>query len=165
MKINLRSINISLLMITRNNLFLLIVVCCLTYSGCDKHKNYTDAITATIETHIDDAELFDMIVILPGSGCTGCISGAERFFIEHCMNDNIKFILTHHKSKKNLYLRLGKDRVDRPNIWIDDDNLFYLQNYEERIYPIGVILEQGQVRKVDLLENIVPLQRTSPSIY
>lgn len=130
-------------------LFVFFCVCC-------KGKDYYGEISSTIALNLKDSLMpYDMIVVIPGSGCTGCISGAERFFIENVKNRRIKFILTYNYSKKNLALRLGKENIKQPNVLIDNDNIFYLKQYEEKIYPIAITLKDGRIIKVDKLDHIL----------
>lgn len=121
---------------------------------CCNNKNYSSEISKAIKNNLNDLKLYDMIVVLPGSGCTGCINGAERFFLENVGNEKIKFILTYNTSKKNLFLRLGKDNVTQQNVFIDDKDIFYLNGCQERIYPMAIILEDGEIVKVDMLDNL-----------
>jgi hypothetical protein len=116
---------------------------------CCKHNTYYNEIVSVVNSHLsDDLKRYEKIVIIPGSGCSGCITQAEDFFLKNVKNEKIKFILTYNFSKKNLTLKLKKENVDRPNVLIDNDNVFYLQKYEERIYPVTLKIVKGKITEV-----------------
>jgi len=96
----------------------------------------------------DEIDRYDMIVIIPGSGCAGCISNAERFFQNNVTNEKTKFILTHNASVKNLTLRVGKENIALPNVLIDKEDLFYLSKHAERIYPYAFYVNNGKIRRM-----------------
>lgn len=63
--------------------------------SCDKN-NYQNEISKRLNAQFGDSlKNYEMIVVLPGSGCTGCITNAENFFVNNINNSKIKFILTH----------------------------------------------------------------------
>lgn len=131
-------------------LFSLLCFCC-------KSNNYYKEISDVIASNLKDSlKSYDMVVLIPGSGCTGCISGAEYFFIENVKNRKIKFILTYNFSRKSLMLRLGKENINQSNVFIDNDNTFYLKQYEEKIYPVAILVnDEGQITKADKLDHII----------
>lgn len=135
-----------------NLLFVLIFIITITIS-CNEY-NYQSEISKRLYAHFkNDLKNYDMIVILPGSGCTGCITNAEDFFIKNVQNnDKIKFILTYNNSIKNLTLKLGKENIYLPNTFIDKNNSFYLSAFEERMYPMAAILDNGKVTKIIRLD-------------
>ena len=51
-----------------------------------------------------------MPIIIPNSGCTGCISNADRFFIDNVERSDIFFVFTKIFSQRDLGLRMGKER-------------------------------------------------------
>ncbi|WP_026712492.1 hypothetical protein [Flavobacterium daejeonense] len=79
---------------------------------------------------------YEKIVIIPGTGCSGCISESEIFLINNYMNKQILFILTNTKSIKSLNNKIGKNVKKLSNIYIDYDNVF--SHYENPIYPVVV---------------------------
>lgn len=84
-------------------------------------------------------------MLIPNSGCTGCISEAEYFFKEYKDNDKILFIFTHVISKKDLRIRMGKENLQRKNVLIDNDNQFYFEEFQESIYPIVAVIKDKKV--------------------
>lgn len=75
------------------------------------------------------------IVIIPGSGCPGCISEAESFFMDNS-NEKIFFIFTKIYSSKNLKLRLGIDKLNKENVYLDKENTISDYPLNENLYPI-----------------------------
>jgi hypothetical protein len=131
-------------------LFLLTFIC----FSCK--ENYSSKISKKIEIHIKDVlDSYDYVVIIPGSGCSGCITAAEQFFIDNITNDKIKFILTNNFSRKELNLRLKEENLQRKNVLIDDDNLFYLIDFEEKIYPMIVSINNKKIIDVQILNNFI----------
>jgi hypothetical protein len=96
----------------------------------------------------DSIDQYDLIVLIPGSGCTGCITQAEDYFLRNVQNERIKFILTKNHSNKGLSIRLGKSNLRRNNVWIDQGDVFYLEEYEERIYPMVISIRDGRIDKI-----------------
>ena len=99
----------------------------------------------------NNPEKYEIIVIIPGTGCTGCITEAESFFINNYANEKIKFIFTNILSYKILRLKVGENRLNRKNVLIDKANHFYLDNFEERIYPVRIKIENMNVIKIERL--------------
>lgn len=118
----------------------------LLITSCE-YKDYGKKIYDTAKVEFgEEISDYNKIIVIPGSGCTGCISNAEKFFLENHVNTDIKFIFTHYYSLKNMILRLGGvDNVLRPNVFIDDNDLFYIQDYREHIYPYVIIIENNKI--------------------
>lgn len=52
----------------------------------------------------------EIIILVPGSGCSGCITKAEHFIAKYFNKLNkVKFILTNIQSYKILRLKLGEE--------------------------------------------------------
>ncbi|MDQ6527673.1 hypothetical protein [Flavobacterium sp. LHD-85] len=74
------------------------------------------------------------IIVLPGSGCDGCISEGETFLAENYKNDEYLFVLTNINSLKIISHKIGIDVTKYSNIYIDDNNVFSKKN--NLIYPL-----------------------------
>ena len=132
----------------KNKYSLFILLSILSFNSC-KEKTYYTEVTKVLESELDEKlKDYDKIFIIPGSGCTGCITSAEDFFIENVKNKKNKFIFTHNFSRKNLVLKLYKENLEQENVLIDDKNIFYLDKYEEKIYPITIELVGGKVSRI-----------------
>lgn len=137
------------------NLLLILILIVTVIISCDRN-NYQNEISKRLNAQFGDSlKNYEMIVILPGSGCTGCITNAEIFFVNNINNSKIKFILTHSDSKKNLGLKLGKENIYLSNVFIDDNDLFYLNLFEEKIYPMAVALSDGKIVEVAKLDLVI----------
>ena len=107
----------SILFISLLNIFLINCSC----------ENYYRVIAEMIELELGDIlKNYSMVFIIPGSGCSGCISIAEDFFMDHVKEKKNLFILTHNFSKKNLLLKLKKENLEQDNVIVDNDDFFYL---------------------------------------
>jgi len=75
----------------------------------------------------DNSKLdYKYVVLIPKSGCSGCITNAETFFLENSYLEDILFIFTKVQSKKDLRIRVG-DRANASNFfWILLQNIYFL---------------------------------------
>jgi hypothetical protein len=129
---------------------ILIMVFCI---NCTR-RAYNVEIAEKVEMLLEKDTLdYDYIVIIPGSGCSGCISIAEQFFLDNVSDGKMKFILTKNASKKGLILRLHEENLKRENVLVDIDNNFYLIGYEEKIYPIIASVKKKKVIQVRQLSS------------
>lgn len=124
------------------NFFLLVLP--LLLLACSKPA-YTDMVSKEIEKHFSSEQLsrYDRIVLIPNSGCTGCISQAEDYFAKMHSDERTLFIFTNIFSKKNLAIRIGKELLEQTNVWCDFDNSVYFSDYKECIYPCVIYLSEG----------------------
>jgi hypothetical protein len=53
--------------------------------------------------------------------------------------------------KKELQIRLKKENIERTNVYIDDNNDFYLHGFKENIYPVIAKISNKKVIGVQLL--------------
>lgn len=131
----------------------------LSLFGC-RLVNFEQAVKKSFENYLDSATYsYQYIMLIPNSGCTGCISEAEYFFKEYKDNDKILFIFTHVISKKDLRIRMGKENLQRKNVLIDNDNQFYFEEFQESIYPIVAVIKN---KKVVALKDHVFLREIYP---
>ena len=102
----------------------------LSLFGC-RLVNFEQAVKKSFENYLDSATYsYQYIMLIPNSGCTGCISEAEYFFKEYKYNDKIIFIFTHVISKKDLRIRMGKENLQRKNVLIDNDISSILKSFK-----------------------------------
>ncbi|MEL6699085.1 MAG: hypothetical protein AAFP89_22765 [Bacteroidota bacterium] len=98
----------------------------------------------------------DYIVVIPGSGCGGCIGQATNYFLTH--GDSVAFdwavIFTGIVDKKQLKINVGNSFLAHPNVWIDEKNIFRTREISS-IYPLLIKLEQAQIKSVEIFD--VPL--------
>jgi hypothetical protein len=79
---------------------------------------------------------YEKVVIIPGTGCSGCISESEDFLKSNYSKKQILFILTNTKSIKVTSSRIGVNVKNLINVYIDLENRF--SNYDKPIYPVVV---------------------------
>lgn len=120
-------------------IFLLISIS--VVSCAKKKETYESAMRPRIDSLlIEYKKPVKEIIILPTSGCTGCVQSGEQYMLQHLNNDSILFVLTEIHSLKSLELRFGKDVLLQSNVYIDSLDYFYPPYFEEVIYPfIGEI--------------------------
>lgn len=135
----------------KNNKLLLLLF--ITFFACSI-SSYKDALAKVVKANIENLKDYDMIIVIPGSGCTGCITVAEKFFNENVNNDRYLFVFTNNISQKNIRLKLGKDNILKNNVIIDTTNKFYIDKFEESIYPLAMVLNRNEIINIYLLENI-----------
>lgn len=114
------------------------------FSSCS--NSFESRITNQVERYIPDLENFRSVFVIPGEGCSGCISSAIDLFHNVGDDGSILFIFTNVFSTKNLIIRLGEkyDPTSR-NVIIDEENIFYESAFEESIYPYVMQIEDGQI--------------------
>lgn len=135
--------------------FLLFSYFIILFIGCSSKQDYYTILSEKVLNNIDEnLDLYDMIVFIPGSGCDGCITYAENFFKDNVSNQRVKFIFTFVASKKNLGLKVGKDNLTHPNVLIDNDNEFYLRQYDERHYPYILYITNGAISGITMLDAL-----------
>lgn len=114
----------------------------------DTDKKFFQSVLA--ENAIDDK--YNILFIVPGSGCHGCITGAEYFTKENYSKyPNVLFVFTSIKSIKVLNLKLGTKVVHADNILLDINNDFFNYKSKRNIYPTIIHLRKGHVHMVNYL--------------
>lgn len=107
-------------------------------SSCNNQKEkYINSVRVELEK-LDNQFLnnYSYVVIIPGSGCSGCITEAENFYIKNKENKKIFFVFTDILSIKSIKLKVGKDVIERENVFFDKKNAFLSNDYNEKIYPL-----------------------------
>ncbi len=107
-----------------------------TGSSINKHCQFI------VDSLIDSKSNYDAIFIIPGLGCPGCITKAERFVKENFNQPNVLFIFTSVPSMKILKLKMGDKVLQSPNVVVDLENKYSVPaNIDESIYPCLVYLK------------------------
>lgn len=83
------------------------------------------------------------VVLLPGEGCSGCISDTERFVKTLSVEDGVKVIFTAVKSVKILRMKLQID-LEVDHFIVDRENVFN-QGRTYSIYPTVFLVAEGKV--------------------
>lgn len=124
------------------------IICILGFlllAGCQS-QSFEQAVKNSFDNYLDTTVVdYKYVMLIPNSGCTGCISDAEYFFKEYKDTSEILFIFTHIISKKDLRIRVGKENLQRKNVLIDIENRFYFEQFQESIYPIVAVIKDKEV--------------------
>ena len=90
--------------------------------------------------------VYSYVIIIPGSGCSGCITDAENFYIRNKDSKKIFFIFTDVLSVKSIKLKVGKNVMEKTNVYFDMNDDFLSNDYKENVYPlIFNIKDEGSV--------------------
>lgn len=152
-------------MANKKIIFLLNMAYCLIFiASCNKDNEQISVLNQLLK---DETELIPdstkALLIIPNSGCDGCISSAEQFVVDNIHSlKGIKVVFTGISSEKALRINLGIDIVTHSNVLIDSENQFYEANLIN-IYPVIAYLNDGQVTELfeqsptqaDILDNLL----------
>lgn len=130
-----------------------VLICVLHVFSCSSASEYGKALSEKVSSVLsDDLDSYDCIVIIPGTGCSGCIGNAERYFVQHVRDSRMMFILTGIVSRKNLDIKYRRSGfLERDNVVVDENNSFYFPELHDSIYPFQLVLKDGKIRKVKRL--------------
>lgn len=104
----------------------------------------------------DDSDVV-AYVIIPNTGCSGCITSAETFLKNTVSkSDKLRFILTNIASVKMLKLKIGNKIVDHPNVYIDKENMFYKGSFNS-IYPTILFIDQ-KTKEISRRSEVSPTE-------
>lgn len=93
------------------------------------------------------------IVLVPGGGCTGCITGMETFIdTNYLLYPNVVYVFTNIQSIKLLKLKLSSVMFESSdNIIVDLNNDFFNMADKNKIYPSVLHLKNMHVQKIDYI--------------
>lgn len=133
-------------------LFLLLLLFC-----CSHNLSYEDCLENCITKEEANIEFkkYKRIVLIPNSGCSGCIKEAEYFYTNHTEDSSILFIFTNIAIMKDFKMNLGKDIEERKNVIVDRKNMFYFKEYQESLYPVVIHLKNGEITHISNLDEIM----------
>lgn len=127
----------------KSRTFLSMLFLCLI--SCSSRR-YEIVLSEMIESDFSSKlSTYEYVVVSPRSGCTGCIQESEYLFGNRVNKNDIFFIFTEIVSMKEMRLRLGKEKVNKPNVYLDTDNKYCLSSYKESAYPIAFKIENGKI--------------------
>lgn len=87
-------------------------------------------------------KIFDKIIVIPGSGCTGCISDAEKKFSENYKNNKTLYIFTAIGDLKLFKLSFPNDAFSFKNVIIDSNNVMFDYGFKST-YPSELEINRG----------------------
>ena len=91
-------------------------------------------------------------LVIPNSGCSGCITTTEAFVRDNYKSDklkNIRYIFTRISNFKQFKFQFGNDILTSKNILIDRSDAFIYQDSEHYIYPAIVYRSEGHISSID----------------
>ncbi len=75
----------------RNSLILTALVILFSLGCSSSHKDYGEAVFSVASLiFAEKVSQYDAIIVIPGSGCTGCISQAELYFTKNIENERLQ---------------------------------------------------------------------------
>lgn len=93
------------------------------------------------------------IVVVPGTGCAGCITGVEYFIDENYSKySDVVFVFTNIQSVKLMKQKMGKVQFwEADNIILDSENDFYNTDNKNKIYPVVIDLYKHKIRGINYI--------------
>lgn len=125
---------------------LLFTVLVLFSVSCDNGSAYGRFLCRKLSESGLDLSGYSSVVVIPGSGCPGCISEAENYCQTSIMtgNKDVLFIFTDIYSIKTLKNKFKNVDLSRENsVLIDINNTYYDESCSGCIYPQRVFVEDG----------------------
>jgi hypothetical protein len=110
-----------------------IFICLLLTIGSCKYGNNDSGLNNFLQ--IKNAAVNVNIYIIPGSGCTGCISDVETLALQNKDSNNIYFVFTRINSLKIFKNRFRKIYTSK-NVVVDTLNEFNYPDKNMEIYPV-----------------------------
>lgn len=122
--------------------------------SCNDNDNIYEETTASIRSIINFYDLkinsHSVFMIIPNSGCDGCITTAEQFVKQHSTQyEDVLFVFTNINSMKKLQNSLGASVINKPNVITDTNNLFKYPISKNEIYPLIIYISDGEIIKID----------------
>lgn len=129
-----------------------LLVLCSLFFACER-GNFNEVEEQIVNYVIENKIDANYILLLPETGCPGCISTAEYFLKDNSDNPELFTILTKIVSKKDFEIKTGIDLETNPYIFVDMAGTFSL-NTENGIYPCLFIFDENK--------NVKEVQYQSP---
>ncbi len=94
------------------------------------------------------------LIILPRTGCTGCIGSVESFLMtdSQLYSEQINVLLTDVVSLKTARIKLGKELMSKSYVFVDEKSDFYRGTLVS-MYPFILYLDNG---KIEMVEEVSP---------
>lgn len=113
--------------------------------------DYGNRMSGLLENYLgDQLDNSDLVVLIPGSGCPSCISIAERWVKDHVDDEGLLVVFTNPVSNKLLLGRLKRYGIvpeEKGNVWVDENNTLFLDEYYESESPYAFIVNNGAIVK------------------
>lgn len=132
--------------------FLLLLTIIFT-SSCRQESVYTateDSLKKIDPEYDKNSEL--TYLVIPNSGCSGCITTTEAFVRDNYKGNklkNIRYIFTRISNFKQFKFQFGNEILTSKNILIDRNNIFIYPDTEHYIYPAIIYRNQDHISSID----------------
>jgi len=138
----------------KHSLCILVLLSSLSSCMSENDKYASSFEEAVNKSKIPTNSLKAVTLILPKSGCTGCISSAEQFVKDNISrySDFLTVILTDAVSIKVVKVKFT-EIIDLPNVIIDEENHFY-QAPLWSLYPTVIYWNDNS--KIESIEYVSP---------
>lgn len=126
-------------------IIIIVILFPLLLMGCkEKTENVEKAFLDKAIAQLNVPEYYKWLIIIPGSGCHGCIQEGELFMKRNIEKSDILYILTKTSSLKILQQKTGIRLGDHSNIYVDTATVFDIPT-NNAIYPCIVKMDQRRV--------------------
>lgn len=132
------------------------------HSSCQNHDSEI-ALKQSLDQLFRKTEYrkLEKILIIPGTGCEGCITGAESFIKDHHKDlHRTKIILTNIKSIKILKAKIGLELFKSKDVIVDSLNILERYGFLTR-YPVIVILNRGDIEELQYFNPSTDINLTN----
>lgn len=90
------------------------------------------------------------IIVLPETGCGGCIAGGISFLLDNidkfsCNQSKNLVVFTSIKSRKRLLRNLRYTSLDSLNCIVDSADIYKLESHN-KIYPLAISVKDGVIQ-------------------
>ena len=130
--------------------FAALVAGVLLITSCGNQDRQLDNLISGVFPNLENGE----VMVLPGAGCTSCITDAESSIDSLLKQKDFRIIFTEIKSAKLLKQRLKEKSIDwhNPNLFIDTADLYVssTKHYNHLwAFPTTLIIKNKRVTKVE----------------
>lgn len=135
---------------------LLALLILLLLIGCNKHKEVLigkvqEVILSKPAAFGDLVRTKEVLVIIPRTGCSGCIGLADSYFKEETYDSSrVQFVFTKITSLKTLKIRIGKEKTEQSHVYVDTENSFSAGKLGS-MYPMIAFIEKGKIVELEFL--------------
>ncbi len=120
---------------------------CVLFLSCTIGRTEEETFLTPYIQEINDINKYRWVVILPSTGCNGCIQHGEFFMKQNINRNDILFIITKATSIKTMQLKLGINLREHSNIYLDRENKFDIPT-KNSIYPCVIELQKGSIKSI-----------------
>lgn len=139
-------------------LFVAFILFFQSFMGCSRKDIRLNEISNAVELNSKEHNFQDAmaLLIVPRSGCDGCITNSERFILDNLNNlPKLHVVFTATSSQKALRLKMGDSIYNHDQVFVDLSNSFYTPALMS-VYPMVAYLEEGRVISINYVSPDSP---------